>query len=50
MIGQATRPTLDDPERSALGKVLKKLVDYNNRPYDILDEDKVEELIEEKSK
>ena len=50
LIGQATRPTLDDPERSALGKVLKKLVDYNNRPYDILDEDKVEELIDEKSK
>ena len=50
LIGQATRPTLDDPERSALGKVLKKLVDYNNRPYDILDEDKVEELIEDKSK
>ena len=50
LIGQATRPTLDDPERSALGKVLKKLVEYNARPFSILDEEKVEEMIDEKTK
>ena len=50
LIGQATRPTLDDPERSALGKVLKKLVEYNARPFSILDEEKVEEIIDEKAK
>ena len=49
MIEKATRPTFDDPERSAMGLVLQKLIDWKAMPYSIIDEERVEDLIAEKT-
>ena len=49
LIEKATRPTFDDPERSAMGLVLQKLIDWKAMPYSIIDEERVEELIAEKT-